>query len=74
MAKKNLKTKTIEELKKEVKDARSILLDMKLEKSQNKLKNLRSVFFKRKEIAKLLTQIRQMELMPKEEVKNGKNI
>jgi len=65
MAKKDskIKTKTLEELKKEVKDARGQLFDLRLEMSQNKLKNLRSIFFKRKEIARLLTQIRQMELI-----------
>lgn len=65
MAKKKKTEKTLQELKKEAKDLKTIVLDMKLEKSQNKLKNLRSIFMKRKEIARILTQIRQMELSPK---------
>lgn len=64
-----IKLKTLKELKKEVSDAKAILLDIRLERSQNKLKNLRAGFTKRKEIARLLTQIRQMELNPVPESK-----
>lgn len=62
MKKEIKKEKTLQELKKEVKDARGMLFDLRLEMSQNKLKNLRSFFLKRKEIARILTSIRQMEL------------
>jgi ribosomal protein L29 len=66
MAKKVKKgEKTLQELKKEAKDLKNLVADMRLEKSQNKLKNLRSIFMKRKEIARLLTQIRELELSPK---------
>lgn len=64
--------KTLPELKKEVKDLRSLVADMKLEKSQNKLKNLRSIFIKRKELARLLTQARQIEISQKLETKGAK--
>lgn len=72
MAKKTKEEKTMVQLKKEVKDLKSLLFDMRLEKSQNKLKNLRSIFMKRKEMARLLTQIRQLELTQKIS-KGGKN-
>lgn len=50
-----LHTKDIKELlvsKKEIQDA---LFKLRLEKSQKKLKNLRSIFMKRKDIARILT-------------------
>lgn len=78
MKKKDIKTKTIPELKKELFEARNNLFDLKLEKSQNKLKNLRAIFHKRKDIARLLTKIREMELTQslkgadKEGVQNAK--
>lgn len=59
--KKELKTKTIQELKSMLKDARDMLFSLKLEKEQSKLKNLRAIFHKRKEIARILTAIRNYE-------------
>jgi len=53
--KKDLQTKTIEELKKLLTDARKALLDLKLDKEQNKLKNTSELSWKRKEIAVLQT-------------------
>lgn len=64
MAKKESKPKikTLAELRKEVKDTRDLLTDLRLEISQNKVKNLRSLFLKRKDLARMLTSIRKMEM------------
>ena len=56
-----LHAKTLQELKTLQKEATDALFLLKLEKSQNKLKNLRSIFWKRKEIARVLTIIRGKE-------------
>ncbi|OGH07563.1 MAG: 50S ribosomal protein L29 [Candidatus Levybacteria bacterium RBG_16_35_11] len=63
--KKQIKEKSLEELKASLKDARKTLFSLKLEKAQNKLKNTRSIFLKRKEIAMILTEIRWRELYAK---------
>lgn len=80
MKKKDIKTKTIPELKKELFEAKNNLFNLKLEKAQNKLKNLRAVFHKRKDIARLKTKIREMELaqslkgLEKGGIQNAKSI
>lgn len=66
--KKDLFNKELKELGKMLKDARNTLFNLRLEKAQNKLKNTRSAFLKRKEIAQILTVIKEKEL------KNAKNI
>ncbi len=53
--KKELHTKTIEELKIAITEAEKVLFDLNMEKIQNALKNVRSIFMKRKEIAVLKT-------------------
>lgn len=63
--KKNIKEKSLEELKALLNEARKALFQLKLEKSQNKLKNTRSIFLKRKEIARILTEINWKELYVK---------
>jgi large subunit ribosomal protein L29 len=65
--KKELKEKSIQDLKVALKEKRAELFNIKLEKAQNKLKNTRSLFLKRKEIARILTEIRGKEL-------NAKNV
>ena len=60
--KKELHTKSLEELKKIVKEAKDLVSGFMLDKSQNKLKNPRQIFWKRKEIATALTIIRAKEL------------
>ena len=57
-----LHAKTLEELKTLLKEAKDALYLLKLEKSQNKLKNLRSIFWKRKEIAQVATIINEKDL------------
>lgn len=60
--KKEISTRTIEELKGLLREAKDLLFSLRLEKSQNKLKNTRSIFLKRKEIAQILTLIRQKDM------------
>ncbi|OGH03036.1 MAG: 50S ribosomal protein L29 [Candidatus Levybacteria bacterium RIFCSPHIGHO2_01_FULL_37_17] len=60
--KKDLFTKSEIELSKLLKDARDNLFNLRLDLSQNKLKNTKSVFLKRKEISLILTALREKEL------------
>ena len=75
---KKIKTKAKERTLKELKDAfvesRNFLSELKLDMDQKKLKNTRLVFWKRKEIARLLTEIRQKEEIAKGKDTNAKNI
>lgn len=66
--KKDLHTKSIVELRTMLKNAKDVIFTAKLEKSQNKLKNTRSLSLKRKEIAQILT------IMKEKEIENEKNI
>lgn len=63
--KKELHTKTENELLKMLKDAKDSLVMLKLDKVQNKLKNTRELFNTRKLIAILLTILKE-----KEKIKN----
>jgi ribosomal protein L29 len=63
---KDLQTKTLDELKKMLKEGQDGLVELKLSHQQNKLKNTRSIFITRKEIAAIKTIMRG-----KKEVKNG---
>ncbi len=60
--KKELETKTIEELKALLTEAKKTLWQLVLDKVQYKLKNTRAIFLKRKDIAQILTAIRRKEL------------
>lgn len=60
MAKKqkiDTKEKSVVALKKDVEEARQALFHLQLENQMRKLKNTRSIFLKRKEIARILTTI-----------------
>lgn len=63
--KKELQAKNINELTLLLKDSRDLLSNIRLDKTQNKLKNTRQIFIKRKEIAQILTIIREKELQEK---------
>jgi len=67
--KKELFAKTIEELKNILSQTRNELFNLKIELSQNKLKNTSEVLLRRKKIAMILTSIREKELL-----ENAKNI
>lgn len=60
--KKDLFTKEKAELIKKLKDTRDELFTMKLDLTQNKLKNTKSITTKRKEIALILTALKEKEL------------
>jgi len=60
--KKALHLKNLKELRKSIMDTKDVLVDLKLDKVQNKLKNTRQLFIKRREIAQMLTIIREKEL------------
>lgn len=60
--KKDLFTKDAKELIKKLKDARDELFTMKIDLTQNKLKNTKSITTKRKEIALILTALKEKEL------------
>lgn len=66
--KKEIKIKTIGELKQMIHDAHSELISLQLEKTQNKLKNTRSIFLKRKEIAYILTILKLKEFEHEENI------
>ena len=74
--KKELFAKTIDELKKILSEKRQELFLLRQDLAQNKLKNQRSIFWKRNEIALILTAIREKDLsIEKEElIKNAKNV
>ncbi len=59
---KDIFTKTDKELKKLLMDAKDSLFNLRIDLSQNKLKNTTSIMLKRKEIALILTALRQKEL------------
>ena len=67
--KKELFAKSNIELKKILSEAREAVLDINLELKQNKLKNTRSLFWKRKEIALIKTALREKEILAVEAVK-----
>ncbi len=71
--KEELKAKSINELRNLVKESEGLIFKFKLEKAQNKMKNLKSMFWERKKIALMLTVINQKlkleKLTPKEAVK-----
>lgn len=60
--KQTLRTSALQELKNLLQKVRNELFLLKLDKAQNKLKNTRSLFLKRKEIALISTLIREKEL------------
>ncbi len=60
--KKDLFTKNYKELKKRLIDSRDELFNLKLDLSQNKLKNTTSITLKRKEVSMILTALKEKEL------------
>lgn len=60
--KKEIFAKSETELRKALKDAKAALLDLMLDLKQNKLKNTRLIFWKRKDIALIKTALKEKEL------------
>lgn len=67
--KKDIFTKSEKELKKSLQEAKDALFNFMLDNKQNKLKNTRQIFWKKKEIALILTALKEKSLSAKEEVK-----
>jgi ribosomal protein L29 len=65
--KKQIFEKSEKELGKTLKEAKEALFNLNLDLRQNKLKNTRSIFWKKKEIAWILTAISEKKLQAKEE-------
>ena len=61
--KKEIFTKSEVELRKALKETKAALLDLVLDLGQNKLKNTRLIFWKRKEIALLKTALKEKEFV-----------
>lgn len=59
---KKLREKTTKELKEDIEKTRKELFNLRMDKAIGKLKNLRSIFIKRKEIAVIKTIIKEKEL------------
>ena len=60
--KKELFSKNEKELRNVLKEAKAALFELMLDLGQNKLKNTRLIFWKRKEIALIKTALREKEL------------
>ncbi len=63
MKKIDLQGKNIDELKKALKEESKSLFDLRVENALGKLKNGRSIYFKRKDIARIKTEITNKELI-----------
>ncbi|OGE30878.1 50S ribosomal protein L29 [Candidatus Daviesbacteria bacterium RIFCSPHIGHO2_01_FULL_44_29] len=59
----NLKGTEVKSLLIKAKDLKKEIDDLHLEKNMNKLKNLKSISKKRKELAQVLTILRQIQLL-----------
>lgn len=70
--KKELRLKSLKELNNLADLAKDTLMALRMDKTQNKLKNTRSISLKRKEISIILTLIREKELQGEMEAKNEK--
>jgi ribosomal protein L29 len=66
--KKELFTKSEKELRKALKEARESLFNLNLDNRQNKLKNTRQIFWKKKEIALILTALKEKEIANAENI------
>ena len=66
MKKQDVKTNSIEELKKLLKEAKKGLFDLRNENALRKLKNFKSINFKRKEIARIKSEMSNKELVNNE--------
>lgn len=60
-----IKVKSSQELKNLLKGSYDLLFKLKLEKSQNKLKNIKQIFYERKKLALMLTLINEKAKLEK---------
>lgn len=68
--KKDIFSRSIIELRKNLHDAKKDMFQLIVDNSQFKLKDNRQIFHKKKEIARILTAIREKELVVASEVKS----
>ncbi|OGE37759.1 50S ribosomal protein L29 [Candidatus Daviesbacteria bacterium RIFCSPLOWO2_01_FULL_39_12] len=61
----------IKELKNKAKSLRDEVANLVIDKNTNKLKDKKAIFKKRKDLAKVLTVLRQKELLNELETKTG---
>lgn len=61
-----LRIKSVKELQKVIEETKKTLVQLQLDHSQNKLKNTRSIFLTRKEIAAMQSILQQVKLKEKE--------
>lgn len=66
-----IKKMDIKSIAERVKKVKSELTDLVLDKNMNKLTNLKGSKAKRKDVAQMLTVIKQKQLLQELEVKNG---
>ena len=66
--KKELFTRSEKELRKALKEAKEALFNLVLDNRQNKLKNTTQIFWKKKEIALILTALKEKEFAYAENV------
>lgn len=66
--KKELFTKSEKELRKALKEAREALFNLNMDNRQNKLKNTRQIFWKKKEITLMLTALKEKEIANAENI------
>ena len=66
--KKELFAKSEKELRKALKEAKEALFNLVLDNRQNKLKNTRQIFWKKKEIALMLTALKEKEIANAENI------
>jgi ribosomal protein L29 len=66
--KKELFAKSEKEIRKALKEAREALFNLNLDNKQNKLKNTRQIFWKKKEIALMLTALKEKEIANAENI------
>jgi ribosomal protein L29 len=59
--KKELGQKTMPELTQMLREAKEAVYTLRLEKAQYKMKNMRAVFNKRKDVARILTKMKEKE-------------
>ncbi|MCL4353891.1 50S ribosomal protein L29 [Patescibacteria group bacterium] len=66
--KKQLSEKNIKELRVSLREAKEQLFSLKLEKMQMKLKNMKAIFLKKRDVAQIATTLRAKEM------ENAKNV
>ena len=66
---KEINSKSDQELKDLLNEKKADMFKLNLDNKQNKLKNTRSLFSTRKDIARIMTLIRERELSAEKEVK-----